>query len=165
MTAQESAPPPDLRVIGEELLAEAFIEGVWRLAAVGWATVDLERAADEFEGRWPALRFIDADQSDRLLGAHLRVARADVQLKGLEAIALVLLEPSTEGRVAASLARFGEGPTAVWIAPELAVGDRVEPRTSVPFDGPFGSERLVLGGPISGPHVLLLDGSPGTIDR
>lgn len=165
MTAEESPSLPDLGAIAEELLAEAIVAGPWRLASVGWATVDLERAAAEFEARWPGLRFIAPVSADVVLGARARVAGTDVSANGPAPIALVLLEPSTEGRLAASLARFGEGPTAVWVTPDRAEGKPVEPRTSARFDGPFGPERLVLGGPIAGPHVLLLDGPAGTIDR
>ena len=60
---------------------------------------------------------------------------------------IVLLEPSTEGRLAATLARHGEGPAALYLAVRPlaltatglvpALGER--PRTG---SGPFGSELL-----------------------
>ena len=31
-------------------------------------------------------------------------------------------------------------------------------------DGPFGRERLVLGAPIGGPHLLVVEEPAGTID-
>jgi hypothetical protein len=97
---------------------------------VGWATVDTERAERSF-----SLAFETATP-DEALGSSCRLAtRAD-------GVALVLLEPATEGRLARSLARFGEGPVAVWFATPAALGARAATATS----GPFGSERLVPGG-------------------
>jgi hypothetical protein len=77
-------------------------------------------------------------------------------------LALVLLEPSTEGRLAAALARHGEGPVALYavVAPRaldslraLAVAAGV--RLSQPAPGPFGHSVLVAGGQPWGPHLLV----------
>jgi hypothetical protein len=159
------APEPDLAGIAGELLAEAYVAGSWRIVAVGWATVDLERAAAELEGRWPAFAPIDAVPPSGLLGARARLGRVDAASADADRIALVLLEPTTEGRLAASLARHGEGPAAVWLVGPTPAEDDGGPRTSMVADGPLGRERLVLGGPVAGPHVLLVHRSPGTIDR
>ena len=132
--------------------------------AVGWATVELERAALELADALgvPASRFVPAIDSS-MLGARCLVADSVLP----DGSALVVLEPATEGRLAATLARFGEGPAAIWLA-------RAEPREGgeiVPGDaftttpgrpGPLGVERLITGGPIHGPHRLLV-GAPGTI--
>lgn len=135
-----------------------------RVIAVGWATVELDRAAGELGLAFsidPA-RFEPATGS-QLLGAHARVARS--VLHGNRH--LVLLEPSTEGRLAGTLARWGEGPVVVWVIGGPAV--RLGPRSSE-LPGPFGPERLRLNGPIHGPHRLVVGrpdrpeaSSPGTI--
>ena len=158
------APEPDLAGIAGELLAEAQLAGSWRIVAVGWATVDLERAAAEFESRWPAFAPIDPVPPSDLLGARARLGRVDAASADADRLALVLLEPSTEGRLAASLARHGEGPTAVWLVGPTTAHGIDGRRTSTVSDGPLGRERLVLGSPVAGPHVFLVDRSPGTID-
>lgn len=124
--------------------------------AIGWATVELDRAASELAhalGISPRA-FLDALDS-LTLGGRCRVA-ADV-LPG--ALALVILEPATEGRLAATLARFGEGPAATWYRTDT----RVDVHASSPRPGPFGSERLVAGDPVHGPHRLLIGPGTGTI--
>jgi hypothetical protein len=132
--------------------------------ALGWATVELERAAIELGAALhiPVDRFGEADD-DELLGARCRVASA--ALPGGRS--LVVLEPSTEGRLAATLARVGEGPSAIWLMVDdlsaTATAARVVgTAVSLERTGPLGVERLLLGGPIHGPHRLLL-GPPGTI--
>ena len=127
-----------------------------RAIALGWATVELERAAVELGAELgiPAERFVGAAETSAL-GARCRVAREVLP----DGMSLVLLEPATEGRLAATLARFGEGPAAVWLAvadlPVAVAAARVE--MSVERAGPFGAERLILGGPIHGPHRLLVE--------
>jgi hypothetical protein len=84
-----------------------------RPLAVGWATVEIERAAPELGAtlRIPDGRFVGAPECDTL-GA--RCLRAEDALAA--GVSLVLLEPSTEGRLAATLAKLDEGPAAVWLA-------------------------------------------------
>lgn len=117
------------------------------VVAVGWATVELDRAADQLADRLlPGSTFVDAAQSAHL-GAFCRIAPG-----APAAPALVLLEPSTEGRLAATLARHGEGWLVTWVTPAGApAGD-----LSAELPGPFGPERLVLGGSPFGPHVLVI---------
>lgn len=135
-----------------------------RPVAVGWATVELDRAARELGAALgiAARDFLGAVDS-LALGARCRVAHR--ALPG--GVALVLLEPATEGRLAASLARLGEGPTAVWLAvddPPAAIAALRLARvgTSAERVGPFGTERLLIDGPIHGPHRLLIQPT-GTI--
>ena len=132
--------------------------------AIGWATVELDRAVAELAEAMgvPAERFAIAGD-DELLGARCRVAMGVLA----EARSLVVLEPATEGRLAATLARHGEGPAVIWLAiadPSLSsAATRSTERTfSSARSGPLGIERLLLGGPIHGPHRLLV-GAPGTI--
>jgi len=147
----------DLVGAGEAARQEAAQHHPWLasagLAGVGWATVDWERAADELRAglglpdiEWPAAT------RDPFLGA---VARRMVRGRDPEP-AIVLLEPDTEGRLAASLARFGEGVAVVYL---VAVDGPVG-ATSRPEVGPLGPGRLLLGRPAWGPHVILLTGDP-----
>lgn len=121
--------------------------------AVGWATVELDRAEREVvESLGGGLRF-RATAGSVLLGASCRIAAPRV----LGEPWTVLLEPSTEGRLAASLARHGEGWLAVWFevaALELA---EVGALLSRPRPGPLGPERLVLGDAVAGPHRLVVE--------
>ncbi len=115
------------------------------VAAIGWSTVDLDRAERDL-----GLAFRDA-APDVILGARSRIA------SGALAVPLVLLEPTTEGRLAASLARLGEGPVVSWL---VGIEGAAGPRLSPPSMGPFGEERLQPG-PIHGPFRLFL--TPATI--
>ena len=120
--------------------APAHPNGLSRLVAVGWATVDLERAADAF-----GLPFLDM-APDRLLGA--RAAR-------LSEGPIVLLEPNTEARLAATLARWGEGPVALYLA---AVDGRLPDGAWPVTVGPFGRSALLDPGAVHGPHLIACDG-------
>lgn len=127
-----------------------------RPLALGWATVELDRAAFELAkelGLSPAA-FAPAGVSETL-GAFCRVADAALP----DGVSLAILEPATEGRIAATLARLGEGPAVVWFPAD----DAIAPGTSAARPGPFGPERLVLGAPVHGPHRLLVTTEPGTI--
>jgi hypothetical protein len=123
------------------------------ILAIGWATVDIDRAS----GAWGD-GFAEAAPDD-LLGAFARVRDP-----------LVLLEPSTEGPIAASLVRHGEGPAALYLAAPAGDLDAAAARAiargarfSRHADGPLGPSILLLGGPPWGPHVLLVGSA--TIER
>src|SRR5882672_9997317 len=79
-----------------------------RLAGIGWATVDHERAQQELDGLLardpaaPSLAPWTAMDRDPALGAAL-CQRASA---GSAVPSLVVLEPDTEARLAAFLARF-----------------------------------------------------------
>lgn len=139
--------------------------------AVGWATVELDRAAEAFA---PLLApgSVFAPAADCLaLGARCRIAHSAVELPmpgvrdplGGSSRTVVLLEPSTEGRLAAYLARHDEGWCATWIADDTAdATDRTHaagwPSVSI---GPLGPERLAPGSPPGGPYRFLV--RPATI--
>lgn len=118
-----------------------------------WATVDTDRALAELDAGLPA-RVAD----DALLGARVALIAATSSRP-----ALAIAEPSTEGRLAATLARHGEGPAGryVAVADDLATArGRAAARgiaVSRVGDGPFGRSMLVLLGPVSGPHLILCD--------
>jgi hypothetical protein len=126
------------------------------LVGLGWGTVDLDRAADELAteaGLDGAL--VRPAPEDAALGASAR--RLD-----LADGPLLLLEPRTEGRLAAALARHGEGPVAIYLAAADGVRDAgaagfvvAAGRLLAPQGDPLGGlSRLVL--PIDpwGPFVL-----------
>ena len=124
-----------------------------------WATVDLERALREFGATGEVL------SDDPLLGAAVRLVRRE------SGPPLALAEPITEGRLAASLARFGEGSAGHYVvaSDDLAAVTRELAGRGVhvsrPADGPFGRAVLVLRGPVAGPHLVLVEPPAGTIDR
>ncbi len=150
------------------------------LVGVGWATVDLDRAEGELDP-WLAPRHAagagegdgegdgdgdgDGDAEDGTephLGARARRRGAG----GLPAGTIVLLEPSTEGRLAASLARDGEGPCVLYLGSPgplrawLRAARSRGVRTSAVRPGPLGPSALVLGGATAGPHLVLVDPPP-----
>jgi hypothetical protein len=155
-------PPPieaDLR--GPAGRIAALLGEVERVV-VGWATVDLDRAVAALDR--PALPAAD----DELLGARC------VTVEGVHPEpALVLLEPSTEGRLAASLARHGEGPIALYavVTPHVLDALRVVVAAggvhlSRLARGPLGESVLVADAPPSGPHLLVAADTPRvTIER
>jgi len=127
-----------------------------RPIALGWATVDFDRAAAELASElgFAVAEFLPTPDSI-VLGARCRVAGA--VLPG--GTRLAILEPRTEGRLAAALARHGEGPLVTWARSSDGPGRR--PATV--RAGPFGPERLQPGGPPQGPFLILIEDGPGTI--
>jgi hypothetical protein len=126
-------------------------------AVGGWATVELDRAEIEVADALAAVHDLRDPQvenrpEERLLGARCRLLRYPADYD------MLLLEPSTEGRLAAALVRHGEGSVALYLladggAPERA--RRAGFRLSSEGRGPFGRERLVIAGPRWGPFLLL----------
>ncbi len=141
----------------DRLVAGAIADGRTRLArttgipadlraiGVGWATVELERAE-----RAAGLGFGSVAPDDALGATCRRAERAD-------GVALVLLEPATEGPLSAWLARFGEGPVAVWFEALSAPGRAGLDPPVVVTRGPFGPERLVAGTARAGRFVFVVD--------
>jgi hypothetical protein len=119
--------------------------------AVGWATVELDRAALELSHLLATgAAFAPADASV-ILGASCRSAPA-----AKAGLWIALLEPDTEGRLAGTLARNGEGWVATWVLPGAMGG----PALSAARPGPFGPERLVLGEPFAVPDRLVVEAVP-----
>ena len=160
-------PVPDGRLAFEPLdrvvpVPELVADTPLSLAAIVWATVDLGRAEAELDPWLLPANPASGDgvaPMDRLLGAVVRRRRTAALPGGL----LLLAEPSTEGRLAASLARDGEGPCALllapsaglrrWLANARARGVRVGPRRA----GPLGHARLLPGPGVAGPHLIVVD--------
>ena len=137
------------------------------ILALGWATVELDRAADEFASLLvPGTSFLPGQPSVHL-GARCRIGRVASMHEGELAPTVILLEASTEGRLAATLARHGEGWCVTWVSatagtigatanPDDADLPGTGPLVSALRPGPLGPERLVLRGPIGGPHRLIV---------
>lgn len=134
------------------------MDGARPLLAVGWATVELDRAGQELAHLLlPSTSFRPGRPSEHL-GAHCRIGEVAPAFVGELAAIVVLLEASTEGRLAATLARHGEGWCATWEAGADETAETAsEGRLSVARSGPLGPERLHLGGQVSGPHRLALE--------
>jgi hypothetical protein len=132
-----------------------------RLVALGWATVDRDRAA----AAWPSLRWGEVPR-DAFVGARGLLGEPVPVGEGSTArrpgLRLLLLEPDTEGRVAAALARHGEGPAALYVALPAAVIAGARPRLATlglrlaRGAGPFGPEMALAVPPASGPTMILL---------
>ena len=120
--------------------------------ALGWATVDTERGAAELSDYGP----FEPAAGEAILGA-----RTVVGPPGPGNLRVAIVEPNTEGWLAATLARHDEGPAVLWVA-GAPQGDV---RLSTPADGPFGRERLVLGGRLGGRHLIVVEAPAGTIER
>ena len=146
--------------------------GPLTVVARGYAGLDLDQDEAEATGTI-AHDGVRPAPDDTLLGARCRIVLT------LDGPWLVLLEPANEGRLAASLARYGQVPIVEYLAlttraeDTVAVAARAAIALSPPAGGPLGRERLVLGGLAWGPHLILLEepppGAPGpaaaTIER
>jgi hypothetical protein len=129
--------PTELRAAAERIRAGAVerdpaIDGL-PLTGIGWATVERERAERELE---PAADWVELER-DPALGAR-RWLRAVDTGGDHDVPALVVLEPETEGRLAASLARFGESVAVAYLGADAITRG-----------------RLLRGGPAWGPHVVV----------
>ena len=161
---------PGLLAAATQVRADAGARDPWLLGVplvgIGWATVELERAAEDLTAAFaragrPEPAWTPGPR-DELLGASAWISREWWPTWGPDdPPAIVLLEPDTEGRLAATLAKFGEGVGAVYVAPRP--GDppgRIDPaRIGRPTPGPLGGGQIVLARPAWGPHVVVLDRS------
>jgi hypothetical protein len=130
--------------------------GSIQIAAIGWATVELDRAA-AILGEEVGTTFTPATR-DALLGATVR------RSIGTEP-QILILEPDAEGRLAGALAKHGEGPIALYLGVQdlQALPGTLSIRAG---NGPLGPARLVLGGKPWGPFLILVaDQSPPSADR
>ena len=147
-------PRPALVAAAAAIRADAAARDPWLLdlpvVGVGWATVELDRAARELAG---AAAFAPAPRDVALGATALRSPLGDRPRP-----AVVLLEPDAEGLLAAALARFGEGVRAVY----LGALDRADvddtPNLGPSRPGPLGPARLVIGRKPWGPHACVLAG-------
>jgi hypothetical protein len=129
---------------------------VSRRIARGWATVDLDRARAQLAPLLHADAAFEPVARSVVLGARCVRGRAAADDEGAW---IIVLEPDTEGRVAASLARHGEGWMATWVAAAASDPPRVAATTT---PGPLGPESLEPGAARAGPFRLRV--SPATIE-
>ncbi len=132
------------------------------LVGVAWSTVELDRAEAELD---PWLLAPDGARGDGDApeDPHLGASARRRRTAALPGGTLVLAEPSTEGRLAASLARDGEGPCALFLAPSaglaawVADARRRGVQVSARRPGPMGSAVLLPGRSVAGPHLLIVE--------
>jgi len=150
----EVDPSRELAAAAEAIRADASVRDPWLaelpVVGIGWATVELDRAARELSG----IGTFEATHRDANLGASARRARLGDRARP----AVLLLEPAAEGILAAALARFGEGVAAAYLGPLDRADVDDTPRLGPPRPGPLGPARLVIGRAHWGPHVLVLAG-------
>jgi len=146
------------RILADAGRPDARPLGASEPIALGWATVDLDRAIPEI-----ALGLgLSTDAFDLSVDSEILGARGLMVPAAIAGVSLAILEPSTEGRLAAALARSGEGPVAVWfLAQEVAEIPRGAIGQEQP--GPFGPERLASGGLVGGLYRFIVVAEPGTI--
>ncbi len=93
-------------------------------------------------------------------GLRLEISAATAAVR--VAAATLLLEPDTEGRIAASLARHGEGPAVLYVGlavPAVTAARARLARLGVRVasgPGPFGPEVAITGTPSSGPTLVIV---------
>lgn len=114
-----------------------------RAATDGWATVELDRAEADLATGAVAAGGATAESAadDELLGARCR------RWRGPDGVDVLLLEPSTEGRLAGLLARHGEGRLVRYLDVDGLAVERLRAAgftVSTEGRGPLGPERLVL---------------------
>jgi hypothetical protein len=132
--------------------AVAAVEGpgAVELAEI-WATVDLERTLAGL-GLSPKASEVE---EDAILGARV------VLIPQPDGSRLAVAEPNTEGRLAATLARRGEGHVGRYdaVGDDLAKARLRAVDAGVALgrveDGPFGASVLVLLGSVSDPLLIL----------
>lgn len=145
--------PEGLDDLRELALAVAPQLARFPIVALGWATVDLDEVRRRIEAD-SALGLFETARRDDHLGGRAAVHRPGAASgQPIE----VLLEPDTEGRLAASLARHGEGFTAIWFGPRAGAPDDLPDGFGPRADGPLGPARLLLGGAPWDLSVLLLE--------
>lgn len=128
----------DLEQLLAGIVALSGLSAPPRLAGIGWSTVDIERTAADLGAT--DLRVVEQDD---LLGARAWRASGGP-------VALVLLEPITEGRLTASLARRGEGIVALYLRSDEPLGGALR-RTAM-----GGQGRVVSDGRSWGPFLILV---------
>jgi hypothetical protein len=155
----EHAALAELIAAAESIRAAGAARDPWLadlpVAGIGWAKVELDRADRELSGAGPCS---SASRVASLVGSARRSPSSKPGSPESAHPAIVLLEPDTEGPLAAVLARFGEGVLAVYLGPLDRADVDDTPRLGPPRSGPLGPARLVIGRPAWGRHVFVLAG-------
>ena len=130
-----------------------------RVIAGIWATVDTDRI---LAGLGLPAELLAGDPH---LGARVTLVRPG------DGDPLAVVEPATEGRLAETLARRGEGRIGEYVESPLpldrlaALAASAGVRLSRPLDGPFGRSVLVQPGTPGDPLVVVVERPAGTIGR
>jgi hypothetical protein len=120
----------------------------WPVVARIWQTVDVDRTVADL-GLEP-----EAIDPDELLGARGALVRPPDEPP------VVVLEPSTEGRLAEGLARYGEGRAGLYVAPPggFAAARRAGlSALTVPGSSKFRASAVRF--------VVIVEAAPATIRR
>ena len=132
----------------------------WPVVARIWQTVDVDRTVADL-GLEP-----EPIDPDELLGARGALVRPPHEPP------VVVLEPSTEGRLAEGLARYGEGRAGLYVAPPggFAAARRAGLSLGVEGRGPFGRSALIAPGSSqvrasAVRFVVIVEAAPATIRR
>ena len=129
----------------------------WPVVARIWQTVDVERTVAHLGLQAEPI----AD--DEVLGAR------GVLVRPPQEPPLVIVEPSTEGRLAAALARHGERDAGTYVAPAGGAADARGAGLLIigAGPGPFGRSTLVAppGADRWSPFLLIVGSPPATIER
>lgn len=157
-------PRPEASINGAAAIARP-LEAIDRIAGeesrrvFGWATVDTDRTERDLIASFGSSAPVRSRNlpDDTQLGARCRLLTSAPRV-----LEVLLLEPATEGRIAASLARFGEGLVAVYVVVQAAHFRAVLRdlrgaglALSGEGHGPFGRQHLVAGGPPWGAHLCV----------
>jgi hypothetical protein len=128
----------------------------WPVLARIWQTVDVERTVAHL-GLEP-----EALDDDQVIGGQGVLVRPE------DGVLVAILEPSTEGPLAESLARHGEGDAGAYVAPPggFAAARRVGLTLYREAPGPFGRSALVRmqAGSQTAPFTVIVDGPGATIE-
>ena len=129
----------------------------WPVVARIWQTVDVDRSVAHLG--LPAEPIAD----DEVLGAR------GVLVRPAGESPLVIVEPSTEGRLAAALARHGERDAGMYVAPAGGTADARGAGLLIvgAGPGPFGRSTLVAppGADRWSPFLVIVASPPATIER
>jgi hypothetical protein len=122
-------------VTPEDRPESAVPDPSWPIVARIWRTIDVERTVGELG--LPAEEL----EPDAVLGAR------GVLVRPVDGPPVAILEPSTEGRLAAALARDDEGDGGAYVAPPGGIDEarRLGLALVQEGPGPFGRSGLVAG--------------------
>jgi hypothetical protein len=128
----------------------------WPVLARIWQTVDVERTVAEL-----GLEGEDLDE-DQVIGGQ------GVLVRPGDDVPVAILEPSTEGPLAESLARHGEGDAGVYVAPRGGIAEARAAGLTIhrQAQGPFGPSALVRMqvGSQTAPFTVIVDSPAATIE-
>ena len=127
----------------------------WPVLARIWQTVDVERTVDDLGIGGEAI------EEDQVIGGKGVLVRPE------DGVLVAILEPSTEGPLAESLARHGEGDAGVYVAPHGGLDEARRAGLTIYREapGPFGRAALVRmqTGSQTAPFTIIVERPAATI--